>query len=100
MSSEQLAEKAQKTAPKRPATLVTRLDKAKSVAVAGDFNDWSGKGTPMVKNGQGEWCLTFKLKPGEYQYRLLVDGEWRDHPEAEKRVPNPYGGHNCVLTVS
>ena len=99
MSPEQVAEKARPAAPKKPATLVTRIEKAKTVAVTGDFNGWSPAGTPMAKNGQGEWCVTFKLKPGEYQYRLLVDGEWRDHLEARRRVPNPYGSDNCVLTV-
>jgi hypothetical protein len=36
----------------------------------------------------------------EYQYRLVVDGEWRDHAEAPRRVSNPYGTENCVLTVA
>jgi hypothetical protein len=39
------------------------------------------------------------LAPGEYQYRLLVDGEWKDHSEAKRRVPNAFGSENCVLTV-
>jgi hypothetical protein len=29
-----------------------------------------------------------------------VDGHWQDHAEAKKRTPNPFGGENCVLTVS
>jgi len=29
-----------------------------------------------------------------------VDGQWRDHPDAPRRVSNPFGGENCVLTVS
>ncbi|MBI3858582.1 MAG: hypothetical protein HY293_23090, partial [Planctomycetes bacterium] len=40
------------------------------------------------------------LPPGEYEYRLIVDGVWRDHPGAAKRVPNPFGTENCVLVVT
>jgi hypothetical protein len=39
------------------------------------------------------------LTPGEYQYRLLVDGAWKDHAEAGLRVANPYGSDNCILRV-
>ena len=31
--------------------------------------------------------------------RFKVDGEWRDNPEASRKIPNPYGTQNCVLTV-
>jgi 1,4-alpha-glucan branching enzyme len=99
MSPEQVVQKSRPAAPKRPVTLATRIEKAKTVAVSGDFNDWAPVGIPMEKSGQGEWCLTFKLPPGEYQYRLLVDGRWHDHPEAKKRVPNPFGSDNCVLSI-
>jgi hypothetical protein len=87
-------------AQSRPSSIATRIDGATSVAISGDFNGWDPKGIPLAKNADGEWCRTFKLRPGEYQYRLLIDGEWHDHPEAEKRVPNPFGTDNCVLTVS
>ena len=83
----------------KPVRLATRIEKADGVAVTGDFTDWSPKGIRLEKTAEGEWCATFRLRPGEYQYRLLVDGEWCDHPEARKRVPNPFGSENCVLTV-
>ncbi len=41
-----------------------------------------------------------ELAPGEYQYRLIVDGEWRDHSEATRRVANSFGTQNCVLIVA
>lgn len=40
-----------------------------------------------------------KLPAGRYQYRFLVDGEWRDDPECMVRLPNPYGSHNMVRIV-
>lgn len=87
------------TSSGRPVWLSTRIDKAGGVAVTGDFTGWSSKGIALEKTTEGEWSVTFKLRPGEYQYRLLVDGEWRDHLEARKRVPNPFGAENCILTV-
>ena len=53
----------------------------------------------MSHNGDGRWRTVISLEPGEYQYRLLVDEEWKDHAEANRRVPNLFGTENCVLTV-
>jgi hypothetical protein len=39
------------------------------------------------------------LSPGEYEYRFLVDGQWKDDPMAKRYVGNPFGGFNCVLEV-
>ena len=40
------------------------------------------------------------LKPGTYRYRFLVDGEWRDDPECELRVANPFGTQDALLLVA
>lgn len=77
-----------------------RMENADSVAITGDFTDWSEDGIPLTRGGRGEWKTTLGLAPGEYQYRLRVDGRWSDHSEAPKRVPNGLGGENCVLTVA
>jgi len=79
--------------------LSTRMGSAKTVAVSGDFNGWDPIGIPLTRNEDDTWAVRLDLPPGEYQYRLLVDGDWHDHPEAARRVPNPFGGHNCVLLV-
>ena len=54
----------------------------------------------VVLKGPGEWGAQLELPPGEYQYRLIVDGEWRDDPKGPKKVPNPFGTQNCVLIVA
>lgn len=72
---------------------------AKEVILTGDFTNWVKDKIKLNLIGDGEWETVLKLPPGEYQYRLLVDGEWKDHSEATKRVPNPFGTGNCVLTV-
>ena len=74
-------------------------DGVRNAAVTGDFTSWSEAGIPLAKQADGVWAARLDLAPGRYEYRLRVDGEWRDHAEAAARVPNPFGGENCVLTV-
>jgi|SRR5579862_3584670 len=81
-------------------SLVAQVPNAKSVVVTGDFSDWSQAGVPLTKGPGGNWQTTLTLDPGEYQYRLRVDGQWSDHSEARNRVANPFGSQNCILTVS
>jgi 1,4-alpha-glucan branching enzyme len=76
------------------------LGEVREVLLAGDFTGWTAAALPLRKNPDGRWTALLQLAPGEYQYRLLVDGQWRDHPEAQRRVPNPFGTENCVLTVA
>ena len=93
----------QKVTPKaismRRIPVLVRAVGAGAVAITGDFNRWAAEGIRLSHEGNGTWRTALELAPGEYQYRILVDGQWRDHPEASKRVPNPYGTQNCVLVV-
>ena len=77
-----------------------RLDNARDVSISGDFNGWSDVGVRLSHDGSGLWRTVLHLPPGEYQYRLIVDGGWRDDPEAHRRVPNPFGTENCVMIVT
>ncbi|HEX7901132.1 MAG TPA: isoamylase early set domain-containing protein [Planctomycetota bacterium] len=86
--------------PLKNVSIAARLDGAREVLVTGDFTNWNGSAVPLSRTTDGTWTATLKLAPGEYQYRLLVDGQWRDHAEAPRRVPNPFGTENCVLTVA
>ncbi len=72
---------------------------AKEVVLTGDFTNWAKDKIKLNPIGNGEWETVLKLPPGKYPYRLLVDGEWKDHSEATNRVPNPFGTENCILTV-
>jgi 1,4-alpha-glucan branching enzyme len=76
-----------------------KIEDAKEVVLTGDFTHWSKEVVKLSKDSDGSWQTTLALPPGEHQYRLLVDGAWRNHPEATKCVPNPYGTENCVLVV-
>jgi len=80
--------------------LKIKAEGAKEVVLTGDFTQWAKDRIRLTPVAGGEWITVLELAPGEYQYRLLVDGEWRDHPDARKRIGNPFGTQNCVLTVA
>ena len=77
-----------------------RAEGAKEVVITGDFTKWAKDKVRLTPAMSGEWVTLLELAPGEYQYRLIVDGEWRDHPEATRRVANSFGTQNCVLIVA
>ena len=83
----------------REVPIVVRAKGAGSVAITGDFTRWSPDGLRLRKGPNDEWRATLALEPGEYQYKLLIDGVWEDDPLATHRVPNPFGGLNCILKV-
>jgi 1,4-alpha-glucan branching enzyme len=72
---------------------------ASSVLLVGDFTHWQKGPVTLRKSPDGIWH-TVSLPPGEYHYRFLVDGEWRDDPECTLRMPNPFGTHDAVVRVA
>ena len=72
---------------------------ARTVCIAGTFNGWNPKTTPMLTNGPGQWLKDISLRAGGYEYQYVVDGKWVNDPHAVKSTPNPYGGRNSVLMV-
>jgi 1,4-alpha-glucan branching enzyme len=81
----------------------TRLEfshpSAKTVCIAGTFNNWHPAATDMVNLGGGRWVKELTLPPGAYEYRLVVDGEWIADPKATETAPNPFGGLNSLLKI-
>lgn len=80
-------------------TFQVTLPNADSVAVVGDFNNWSSAANPMKKGKGGVWTADLSLKAGEYQFRYLVNNqEWMNDKEAPA-VPNNFGSYNSVAKV-
>ena len=73
---------------------------AKSVCVAGSFNQWTPETTPLVRKGDDHWVGDLTVKPGRHEYLFVVDGQWMPDPNAKESVANPFGGCNSVLIVS
>ena len=86
--------------PEKPVEFVLRLPHAQSASVAGSFNDWDTKRTPMRKDPAGNWKTTVWLPPGRYEYRFVVDGsQWLSDPKAKESAKNPHGSTNSVVVV-
>jgi 1,4-alpha-glucan branching enzyme len=73
--------------------------RARHVCVTGDFTDWSKEGIPLSLSTDDEWKTSLRLPSGRYEYRFLVDGEWRDDPSARQTVTNAFGTLNGVVEV-
>jgi 1,4-alpha-glucan branching enzyme len=73
---------------------------AHEVCLAGTFNDWHPAVSVMIPMGNGQWKKDLLLKPGEYEYRFVVDGKWVTDSNSVKEHPNGFGENNSVLVVS
>lgn len=73
---------------------------AHSVAVAGDFNDWTPTNSPLeLTDEPGVWEASVQLPPGRYEYRLVIDGQWTSDPSNPYVATNPFGDLNSVTEV-
>ncbi len=84
----------------RPVPFFVEAAAARDVRITGDFSRWSRSGVRLHHDGHGLWRALLSLPLGVYEYRLLVDGEWADHPHAVRHVPNEYGSRNSILIVA
>ena len=84
----------------KPVTFRWTVATAKTVTVAGDFNNWDPHAHSLKKGKDGTWRVSLHLKPGRYEYMFVVDGDWREDPLNPNRVPNPHGGFNSVCDVA
>jgi retinol-binding protein 3 len=47
---------------------------AQRVGLAGEFNFWASRSTPMVRRGD-RWVAEVEMEPGRHLYRFIVDGQ-------------------------
>ena len=71
---------------------------AKKVILSGTFNRWSENLFEMKKTDDG-WELKLQLKPDEYEYRFIVDGNWMEDPDNIDKVVNEFGEYNSHLDI-
>jgi Glycogen recognition site of AMP-activated protein kinase len=74
---------------------------AGTVALCGEFNDWSAGDTRLERGSDGSWQATIALEPGHsYRYRYLLDGQrWENDERADRQVPNALGSIDSVVVV-
>ena len=66
----------------------------------GDFNSWNPKKHPMKSDGNGIWTKAVMLFPGNYEYKFLVDGEWKEDPENDRKCANCFGTYNSIFNLT
>ncbi|HXB56669.1 MAG TPA: hypothetical protein VN461_18010 [Vicinamibacteria bacterium] len=74
-------------------------EKARSVAIVGDFTGWDA--VAMRKGEDGVWKTRLSLPPGRYRYAFVVDSDkWVADPQAATVLDSGYGGADSVLDIS
>jgi len=75
---------------------------AKNIAVAGDFNGWSISANKLEDpEGDGIWTGKMYLKPGRYEYMLVIDNsKWVTDPNAKVYADDGFGSKNAVLFIN
>ncbi|MCC6403752.1 MAG: alpha-glycosidase [Fimbriimonadaceae bacterium] len=72
---------------------------AKTVHLAGSFNNWSTTETPMERRpGTNTWSRTLSLPTGKYWYKFVLDGAtWVTDPRAQRQEDDGNGNTNSVV---
>ena len=74
---------------------------AQDVQIAGDFSNWEPVENIMVQQKENKiWKGAVQLKPGKYQYKFIVDGEWKIDPCNPEVMTSNTGVCNSLLIVS
>jgi len=71
----------------------------KTAYICGAFTQWQKM--PMQwrqTNTGGEWSKVIKLTPGSYQYKFIVDGQWR-HDHTAPTILDQLGNVNNCISV-
>ena len=72
---------------------------AKRVRLAGTFNNWNARTLCAKKDSGGNWIVKVNLKPGRYEYKFVVDGNWLNDPRCTWFAPNSYGSQNSIIEI-
>lgn len=92
------SDKSAKSIKRRKVTFSIEAPNAEEVVLTGNFNNWSSKTHPMKNDGNGMWSKTVMLTPGKYEYKFLIDGDWKIDPGNDQTCQNCFGTRNNVLT--
>lgn len=77
-----------------------KVENAETIEILGLNSDWENS-VIMSRKKDGSFSADVNLpKDSTHEFKYLVDQkEWLNEPEADKEVPNVYGGSNSVITL-
>lgn len=71
---------------------------ADRIYLVGDFNNWDERSTPMHQDRDGVWRAILDLPVGNhYQFRYMIDGQWKTDYHADGFAQGSYGTDNSVV---
>jgi len=74
---------------------------ARSVALAGDFNEWSPSIELSDPDRDGVWSARVALDAGVHEYMFVIDGtEWQPDPNSLSYAADGFGRRNSVVAVA
>ncbi len=81
-----------KSKPECKVTFSIEAKEAKTVEVAGVFNNWKSKKTPLKKLKNGTFKGSINLPTNKsYEFKYVVDGQsWVNDDNADKYIWNDY----------
>jgi len=85
---------------KKPVNLYCAAPAARSVYLAGDFNEWDPTSHPMRRSQDGCWFIEVQLHHGHHRYYFLVDGHPVLDPQAMGIARNDRNERVSLLAVS
>lgn len=73
---------------------------ADRIFLTGDFNEWRQHDIELRQSRSGIWQATIDLTKGKsYQFRYLIDGQWRTDSHADGMSDNAYGSQNSIVVA-
>jgi len=85
---------------RRKVTFLLENADANEVFLIGDFNKWNPKSHPMRSDENGAWVRNVLIPPGEYEYKFIVDGQWKEDLQNDQLNPNCFGTYNNIINVT
>jgi hypothetical protein len=73
---------------------------ADRISLTGDFNNWRENDILLQQTRSGVWQAAVDLPLGaRYQFRYVVDGQWRTDSHADGISDNIYGTQNSFVVA-
>lgn len=89
-----------KSKPICKVTFTVPAKDAESVAVAGEFNDWSTEAHALKKLKNGTFKGTLDLpKDNQFEFKYIVDGEWTNDSEADGYQWSDYASSDNSILI-
>ncbi len=84
----------------RKAVFYYKSRDARTVFIAGEFNDWDPSIHRLTFHPPDLWSIEVTFpRAGIFGYKFVVDGRWIPDPENLNREPDPYGGENSRVNI-